>query len=1039
MNHLDLKPDLRPDCSINIGLTMNPLRASVLLLILLFIVFGVSLAATVTLLPEQVATHFDAAGVPNGWMSRTSHLIFISLFGIGFPLLIIGICWSVRFVSPVTINIPHRDYWLAEERRIESVDFVFRHSIWLGCLGIAFITGLHWAMVLANRQQPPHLSTAMALGVTGGFLAGVIVWVIFLYRRFPAPPADYKKPPAEPDGGGVTAAAIVISLMFGTDAPAQQPAIIAVEGQPLAANVTRVLESYQTLGSPFPKELSDPLKEAAQARDSEQMQKLLDPQVLFTVHINPESRVKVQRGPARAELQQFGFTPVLVKILNDSTVTKRLRMLSPQSGAVYAGVAKLSMQRQQSLELMSNENTSRSTERFLSVAMHDQPPMLDRLSGLEVEYAIGLVLSTETGKRDATIGFDLGDSEQDLGSRGETAVLFNVSPAIPVRLSVLDDDGTPATAALVIRDKQGRIFPPQAKRLAPDFFFQPQIYRADGETVLLPPGEFTIQSGRGPEYWVRTSNWLVEPTGKIRRSSSDATANAQAAASDSNSIEVLLERWVNPHKSGFYSGDHHIHAAGCAHYTSPTEGVMPEDMLRQVKGEALNVGCVLTWGPCYRFQRQFFGPRPHSLSEPLTLLKYDLEISGFGSQALGHVCLLNLQDQTYPGSDGTETKGWPLWTTPVMRWAKKQGGVTGYAHSASGLAIEPVPAAKRLLARCDVDGNGKVSLAEASSTLLPEPFGSIDRNGDGMFDLAELTESHNRVSDQLPNLAIPEMNGVGAMEICVTTAEGVCDFISAMDTRRIQEWNTWYHILNCGFPLKVSGETDFPCMSSRRIGQGRVYVQLGQVTHLDYAAWCQGLANGQSYVSDGFAHALQFQVNDQSPGNVPVKLAANGSVTVKANVVFAPQTPETVAQGMIVPDAGRRLVGDTVELHGPRSERLVTGGERLIEIIVNGQPVASQKVSADGKPHDLSFEIPISRSSWVALRHFPQLHTNPVNVIVAGQPIRASRASARWCDDVIDLLWKNRQNVIPEAERAEAFQTFEKARQTYRQIASESP
>ena len=168
MNHLDLKPDLRPDCSINIGLAMNPLRVSVFLLILLFIAFGVSLAATVTLLPEQVATHFDAAGVPNGWMSRTSHLIFISLFGIGFPLLIIGICWSVRFVSPVTINIPHRDYWLAEERRIESVDFVFRHSIWLGCLGIAFITGLHWAMVLANRQQPPHLSTAMALGVTGG-------------------------------------------------------------------------------------------------------------------------------------------------------------------------------------------------------------------------------------------------------------------------------------------------------------------------------------------------------------------------------------------------------------------------------------------------------------------------------------------------------------------------------------------------------------------------------------------------------------------------------------------------------------------------------------------------------------------------------------------------------------------------------------------------------------------------------------------------------------------------------------------------------
>ena len=119
-------------------------------------------------------------------------------------------------------------------------------------------------------------------------------------------------------------------------------------------------------------------------------------------------------------------------------------------------------------------------------------------------------------------------------------------------------------------------------------------------------------------------------------------------------------------------------------------------MFLHVKGEGLNVGCCLTWGPCYDFQRQFFEPQPHKLSEPFTVLKYDVEVSGFGSQALGHVCLLNLRDQTYPGSDGTKTKGWPTWTTPLMRWAKTQGAVTGYAHSANGLDIEsgaPPPSA----------------------------------------------------------------------------------------------------------------------------------------------------------------------------------------------------------------------------------------------------------------------------------------------------------------------------------------------------------
>lgn len=1013
---------------------MSRFTFSVILLTLLAVVFVASIAISAPLLPEKVATHFDTNGQPNDWMSRSTHLILMSVFGLSFPLFVILVCRTARFLPGSAINIPNRAYWLSEERRQESTEYLFRHSIWLGCLGMAFITALHWVVVASNRRQPVELPGAWIMCTAGVFLAGTALWVVCLYRRFRTPDKADDKHAAS---GGTTVTAVLLCLVFAGVAPADQPqgdlpAVVPVEGQPLAANVTRVVESLNSLGAPLPADLIESLKAAAKARDARELQKLLDPHVLLVVSINPESRVRVNRGPAAAQLQQFGFTPVLIKVQNDSTVTKRLRILSPQSGAVYAGVAKLSMQRQQSLELL-NESKTNDPGRFLSVAVHDQPPMLDRLSGLEVEYAIGLILSTESGKREATIGFDLGESEQDLGSRGETAVLFQVKPAIPVRFAIHDTDGSPTTAALVIRDKHDRVYPPQAKRLAPDFFFQPQIYRADGETVLLPPGEFTVQTGRGPEYWVREATLIVHADARVQW-----TPKGSSDPAPSDRPDIRLQRWVNPRDFGFYSGDHHIHAAGCAHYTSPTEGVTPEDMFRQVKGEALNVGCVLTWGPCYRFQRQYFAARPHNISEPLTLLKYDLEISGFGSQSLGHVCLLNLQDQTYPGSDGTETKGWPKWTTPVMRWARQQGGVTGYAHSASGLWIDPVPASKRLLGRFDMNQDGLLSEGETATVLLPESFATIDANRDGALGQAELIESHSRASDRLPNLAIPEMNGVGAMEICVSTAEGVCDFISAMDTRRIQEWNTWYHILNCGFPLKVSGETDFPCMASRRVGQGRVYVQLGSPKEVDFGNWCRALACGRSYVSDGFAHALDFRVNGQSPGCQSMHLPHAGKLTVTAKVVFAPQTPETVAQGTIVPQGGLRLVGDTVELHGPRIDRLITGGERLVEIVMNGRVAASKTIPADGQPHDLAFDVEVTHSSWLALRHFPQLHTNPVNVIVADKPIRASRDSARWCEEVIDLLWKNRQASIPETERDEARQTFDRARDTYRRIAAES-
>jgi len=139
-----------------------------------------------------------------------------------------------------------------------------------------------------------------------------------------------------------------------------------------------------------------------------------------------------------------------------------------------------------------------------------------------------------------------------------------------------------------------------------------------------------------------------------------------------------------------------------------------------------------------------------------------------------------------------------------MRWAKEQDGTTGYAHSASGLQIDPPAAAKRLIAQSDRDGDGQLTAAETSSALLPDGFPAIDADGDGRLTERELINRIDRAADELPNLVVPEMNGVGAMEICVSTAEGVCDFISAMDTARIQEWNCWYHL-----ELRISIESQW--------------------------------------------------------------------------------------------------------------------------------------------------------------------------------------------------------------------------------------
>ena len=75
----------------------------------------------------------------------------------------------------------------------------------------------------------------------------------------------------------------------------------------------------------------------------------------------------------------------------------------------------------------------------------------------------------------------------------------------------------------------------------------------------------------------------------------------------------------------------------------------------------------------------------------------------------------------------------------------------------------------------DQDQSGQVSEPESREALLPQLFTQIDVDQDQHLTLTELQVSMDRVADSIPNLAIPEMNSVGAMELPVAVVAGVCD------------------------------------------------------------------------------------------------------------------------------------------------------------------------------------------------------------------------------------------------------------------------
>ncbi len=163
---------------------MKPSHAALILLVLLYAAFLGLWAWSGAQLPPRVATHFAFSGQANGWMTRSGNQEFMLFFGFGFPLLLVFTCWATRFLPAGSVNIPHREYWLAPARREQTSDYLVHHSLWLACLAVLLCMGIEYSVVEANKQSPPQLSTSLVLLLVGFFLAGTVLWVVTLFQHF---------------------------------------------------------------------------------------------------------------------------------------------------------------------------------------------------------------------------------------------------------------------------------------------------------------------------------------------------------------------------------------------------------------------------------------------------------------------------------------------------------------------------------------------------------------------------------------------------------------------------------------------------------------------------------------------------------------------------------------------------------------------------------------------------------------------------------------------------------------------------------------
>ena len=160
------------------------MRASRSILLLLAAAGVVQVLHYYPLLPERMASHFDGSGRPDGFQSKEG-FVALSAAMLILTVVIFGGLGSVfRRIPTKWFNLPNRDYWLAPERREETLEAISGQMEWFGAASLALYLYVIQRVVETNLTSGPSLDSGSMFVVLGIYLAFTGVWIARLVRRF---------------------------------------------------------------------------------------------------------------------------------------------------------------------------------------------------------------------------------------------------------------------------------------------------------------------------------------------------------------------------------------------------------------------------------------------------------------------------------------------------------------------------------------------------------------------------------------------------------------------------------------------------------------------------------------------------------------------------------------------------------------------------------------------------------------------------------------------------------------------------------------
>lgn len=162
--------------------------------LIFYVLVLLHLAHSYTLLPEMVSTQFDAYGTPLRSMSRAN----FAMFHVGFVVFMSGIFAGMGYLLtrvPVKyLNIPNKDYWLAPERRRETLEGLRQDLCVMGLIVGAFVMLIDYFVMDAAQRNARGMSpeTLSILVSCMAAVTGLLVARLLIKFRRPSGPAEPK-------------------------------------------------------------------------------------------------------------------------------------------------------------------------------------------------------------------------------------------------------------------------------------------------------------------------------------------------------------------------------------------------------------------------------------------------------------------------------------------------------------------------------------------------------------------------------------------------------------------------------------------------------------------------------------------------------------------------------------------------------------------------------------------------------------------------------------------------------------------------------